>query len=90
VAAVPSGLSLTPLRIIKKITIEFLYWQDFSLLRVVQTGSGAHPASNPTGIGGSFPGVKAAGEKSSPLTSNLCRVQEYMDLNFQSPYIFIK
>jgi hypothetical protein len=35
--------------------------QEFSLLNVVQTGSGAHPASHPTGTGGSFPGVKAAG-----------------------------
>jgi hypothetical protein len=32
-----------------------------SLLHVVQTGSGAHVASYPMGIGGSFPGGKAAG-----------------------------
>jgi hypothetical protein len=32
--------------------------QDFSLLRSVQTGSGAHPASYRMG---SFPGGKAAG-----------------------------
>jgi hypothetical protein len=35
--------------------------QDFSSLHSVQTGSGARPASYPTGIGGSFPGGKAAG-----------------------------
>jgi hypothetical protein len=29
--------------------------QDFSPLHVVQTGSGAHPASYPMGTGGLFP-----------------------------------
>jgi hypothetical protein len=32
----------------------------FSLLHVVQTDSGVHPASYPMGTGGSFSGVKAA------------------------------
>jgi hypothetical protein len=44
--------------------------QDFCLFRVIQTGSGAHPASYPIGTGGSFPGGKAAGAWSWPLTSN--------------------
>jgi hypothetical protein len=35
--------------------------RDFSLLRSVQTGSGAHPASYPMATEGSFPGGKAAG-----------------------------
>jgi hypothetical protein len=34
--------------------------EEFSLLRVVQTGSGAHPTSYQMGNGGSFPGGKAA------------------------------
>jgi hypothetical protein len=33
---------------------------NFCLHHRVQTGSGAHPASYPTGTRGSFPGVKAA------------------------------
>jgi hypothetical protein len=33
---------------------------DFSLLHVVQTGSGAEPASYPMGTGTSFPGDNAA------------------------------
>jgi hypothetical protein len=33
----------------------------FSLLDVIQTGSGTHPASYPVGTGGSFPASKAAG-----------------------------
>jgi hypothetical protein len=42
---------------------------NFSLLPRVQTGSGTHPASYPLGTGGSFPGCKAAGAWSWPLTS---------------------
>jgi hypothetical protein len=42
---------------------------DFSLHHRVQNGSGAHPASYPMGIGGSFPGSKAAGVWNWPLTS---------------------
>jgi hypothetical protein len=34
---------------------------NFSLHHRVQNGSGAHPASYPMGIRGSFPGGKAAG-----------------------------
>jgi hypothetical protein len=34
---------------------------NFSLHHRVQNGSRAHPASYPMGIGGSFPGGKAAG-----------------------------
>jgi hypothetical protein len=33
----------------------------FSLLHIVQTDSGSHPASYPMGTGGSFPGGKEAG-----------------------------
>jgi hypothetical protein len=43
---------------------------NFSLHhRYVQTGSGGHPASYPTGTRGSFPGAKAARAWSWPLTS---------------------
>jgi hypothetical protein len=40
---------------------EFRKGQECELLRIVQTGSGAHPASYPMGIRGSFSGGKAAG-----------------------------
>jgi hypothetical protein len=40
---------------------ESRWGQEFSLLHVVQTGSGAHPASYPMGTGGSFPEGKVAG-----------------------------
>jgi hypothetical protein len=35
--------------------------KDFDVLRSIQNGSGAHPASCPVGNGGSFIGVKATG-----------------------------
>jgi hypothetical protein len=44
--------------------------QEFFLLHIVKTGSGAHQASYPVDTGGSFPGVKAARAWSWPLTSN--------------------
>jgi len=42
---------------------------NFSPHYHVQTGSGAHPASYPLVIGGSFPGGKAAGAGSWSITS---------------------
>jgi hypothetical protein len=39
---------------------ESQWGQEFSLPQVVQTGSGVHPTSYPTGTGGSFSGGKAA------------------------------
>jgi hypothetical protein len=42
---------------------------NFSLYYRVQNGSGAHPASYPIGNRGFFPGGKAAGAWSWPLTS---------------------
>jgi hypothetical protein len=42
------------------VEFESRWGQGFSLLHIVQTGSGAHLASYPMGTGGSFPGGKAA------------------------------
>jgi hypothetical protein len=42
---------------------------NFSLHHRVQNGSEAHPASYPMGTGSPFPGGKAAGAWSWPLTS---------------------
>jgi hypothetical protein len=51
----------------------------------VQTGSGTHPASYSMGTSGSFPGGKAAGAYSWPLTSIQCRGQECVELYCHSP-----
>jgi hypothetical protein len=43
----------------------FESWGEHEFSRLhVQTGSGVHPASYPMGTGGSFPGGKAAEERS--------------------------
>jgi hypothetical protein len=42
---------------------ESRYGQEFSLLHVVQTGSGVHPTSYPICTGGSFPGLKRPGRE---------------------------
>jgi hypothetical protein len=47
---------------------------NFSFHHRVQNGSGAHPASYPMGIGGSFPGGKAAereADHSSPSSAEV-------------------
>jgi hypothetical protein len=48
---------------------------NFSLHHRLQNGSEAHPASYLIGISSSFPGGKAAGSWSWPLTSTSCRGQ---------------
>jgi hypothetical protein len=48
---------------------------NHSLHHRVQNSSGAHPASYPMGTRGSFPGGKAAGAWSWPLSSISCRGQ---------------
>jgi hypothetical protein len=71
------ALAATYLEGLKKITETFIHDSqcsgldsnrappecEFSVLplHVVQTGPGAHPASYPMGMGGFFPGGKAAG-----------------------------
>jgi hypothetical protein len=42
---------------------ESLYGQKFSLLHVVQTGSGVHPTSYPMGTTAVFPEVKRRGRE---------------------------
>jgi hypothetical protein len=54
--------------------------QEFSLLHIIQTESGAHPASYLMGTGG-----KAAEAWSWPLTSDWYRAQENVDLYIISP-----
>jgi hypothetical protein len=60
---------------------ESWYGQVFSLLRVVQTGSGAHPASYPMDTGGSFPGGKA--EHSPPAS---VEIKKFWIYTFITPY----
>jgi hypothetical protein len=61
---------------------------NVSFLRVVQTGSGAHPAFYQMGTGGYFPGGKAAGSWSWPLTSNYIHPLPHT-LSCTLPYSFL-
>jgi hypothetical protein len=57
---------------------------DFSLHHRVETGPGAQPASYPVGTRRAFPGAKATGAWSWPLTSIKCRDHECMALYLHS------
>jgi hypothetical protein len=63
---------------------------NFSLRHHVQTGSGAHPASHPMGVGGSFTGGKRPGVK---LTSHLHLVpssKNAWSYTSTSQYVFMR
>jgi hypothetical protein len=62
---------------------------NFFLHHRVQNGSGAHPASYPVGTRGCFPGAKAGGAWSWPLTSILCQGHECVELYLHSQYVFM-
>jgi hypothetical protein len=55
------------------LSCKFSFYQQLCIqqrrLDSIQAGYEAHPASYPMGTGGSFPGGKAAGASSWPLTS---------------------
>jgi hypothetical protein len=60
----------------EKSEFESRWGQEFSLLQIVQTGSEVHSTSYPMVKCSYFPGDKAGGAWSWPLTSNECRGQE--------------
>jgi hypothetical protein len=62
---------------------------NISVHHRVQNGSGAHPAPYPMGTRGSFPGGKAAGACSWPLTSIEGRGQECVELYLHSPNVLM-
>jgi hypothetical protein len=59
--------------------------QEFSVLDIIQIGSGAHTASYPTGTGVSFAAGKAAGAWSWLLNANQSRSKDNVDLYIHSP-----
>jgi hypothetical protein len=48
---------------------------SLSLLHVVQTGSGVHPASSPVGSGDSFSSVKRLGRETDHLTATNAEIK---------------
>jgi hypothetical protein len=63
--------------------------KKFSLLHIVQTGSGVHPTSYKMGTWVSFPGVKRQGREAdhSPLTS--AEVKKMWIYTSTPPYVFM-
>jgi hypothetical protein len=59
---------------------ESQYGRGFSLLHVVQTGSGVHPTSYPMGTRALTPGVKRPGREADYSPPTKGRGQEYVDL----------
>jgi hypothetical protein len=61
---------------------------DFSSSPCVQTGSEAHPASNPVGTGGSFPGDKERpGRDADHSPPPSTQVKNELDLYLLSPHV---
>jgi hypothetical protein len=59
--------------------------ENFTFHHRVQNGSGAHPASYPTGTRSSFPGVKWPGCEADHSPPSSAEVKECVELNFYSP-----
>jgi hypothetical protein len=60
--------------------------QEFSLLQVVHTGSGAQPTSYPMGITGALsPGVKRQGREADHSPPTSAEVKKNVDLYIHSP-----
>jgi hypothetical protein len=62
---------------------------NFSLHHRIQNGSGAHPASNPMGNGGSFPGVKWLGREADHSPPSRDVVKECVELYLHFRYAFM-
>jgi hypothetical protein len=63
--------------------------KNFSLLQVVQTGSGVHPTSYPTGTGGSSLGVKRQRRESNHLPPASSEVKKMWIYTSNPSYSFM-
>jgi hypothetical protein len=67
-----------------------VWWgQEFSLLHVVQTGSGVHPTSYPMGTGSSFPRDKVAGGEADHSPPASAEVKKMWIYTSTPPYAFV-
>jgi hypothetical protein len=60
-----------------------------SLLHVVQTGSGAQPASYPKSTGGYFPGVKRPGHEADNTSPTSAEVKKMWIYTSTPAYVFM-
>jgi hypothetical protein len=63
--------------------------QEFSLLNVVQTGSGVHPTSYTMSTGSSFPGVKRQGHEADHSPPTSAEVKKMWIYTSTPPYAFM-
>jgi hypothetical protein len=68
---------------------ESRYVQEFSLLHVVQTGSGVHPTSYPMGTAGSFPEGKRPGLEADHSLPTSAGVKKMWIYSSTPPYTFM-
>jgi hypothetical protein len=68
---------------------ESRWWQEFSLLHVVQTGSGAHQTSYRMSTGGSSSGVKRPGREDDHSPPTSAEVKETWVYTSTPLYVFI-
>jgi hypothetical protein len=61
----------------------------FSLLHIVQTGSGVHPTSYKMGTGGSFPGIKRQGRETDHSPPTSAEVKKMWIYTSTPPYLFM-
>jgi hypothetical protein len=75
----------------KRSEFESRQGQEFSLLHIIQTGSGVHPTSYPMGTRSFFPGSNVAGMWRWPLTSTSCPTSRKSGsiYTFTPPYVFM-
>lgn len=63
--------------------------QEFSLLKVIQAGSGVHPASYLVGTGGSFSGVKQPGREADHSPPSSAEAKKTWIYTSTPPYVFL-
>jgi hypothetical protein len=68
---------------------ESRWGQKFSLLYIVQTGSGVHTTSYKIGIWGSFPGVKRQGLEAEHSPPTSAEVKKMWIYTCTPPYVFM-
>jgi hypothetical protein len=64
-------------------------FKKFSLLHIIQTGSGVHPTSYKMGAGGSFSGVKRQGREADHSPPTITEVKKMWIYTSTPPYVFM-
>jgi hypothetical protein len=63
--------------------------KNFSLLHIVQTGSGVHPTTYKMGTGGAFPGIKRQGREADHSPPTIAEVKKMWIYTSTPLYVFM-